>query len=74
MRASETGSAAIPFSVHGEGPHAIMVIHGFLDAGCLWSSEIANSQPSQFTAVSIDLPGMGALTGEEGPLLSWRFG
>ncbi len=65
MRAND--ARCIPYEVKGTGSKAIVFIHGFLDSGKVWDPIIEKIQVSDYCTVTLDLPGMGALSQWEGP-------
>lgn len=65
--------ANIPFMTSGNGSHAIIFVHGFLDAGMIWDDVIASITEEDLQKVSLDLPGMGKLTAVEGEISLDRY-
>ncbi len=57
----------------GEGPVAVVFIHGFLDAGAIWDPVIAASKFPGVEKVSFDLPGMGGDAAAAGPFSYARY-
>nr|WP_180166597.1 alpha/beta hydrolase [Stenotrophomonas sp. SbOxS2]NYT99449.1 alpha/beta hydrolase [Stenotrophomonas sp. SbOxS2] len=56
--------AALPTNVCGEGRPVALLIHGFLDAGQIWSEVAENLSGEGITTAAIDLPGMGGSEAE----------
>lgn len=59
MISSTNAGRKLPFVVQGNGPRAIVFIHGFLDAGNVWKQVIDSLRQRDHSLVSLDLPGMG---------------
>ncbi|MDR3331147.1 MAG: alpha/beta hydrolase [Synergistaceae bacterium] len=68
MTVLEKKKKVIPYRVQGKGDRAIIFIHGFLDEGSVWSSVISGLDAAGFSIVTLDLPGMGALSEWDGPI------
>lgn len=58
----------LPYKTQRSGDKAIIFIHGFLDAGQIWTPVIENVTCPGYEIVTLDLPGMGALSDWNGPL------
>jgi pimeloyl-ACP methyl ester carboxylesterase len=73
MNKSTTGKSTIPFRLSGDGAHALLLVHGFLDAGSIWDSVIAGVTTTDIQKVTFDLPGMGALSADQGEISLERY-
>ncbi len=56
--------AALPTKIYGEGRPVALLVHGFLDAGQIWSAVADNLSGAGITTATIDLPGMGGSDAE----------
>ncbi|MDL2400293.1 alpha/beta fold hydrolase [Rhizobium mayense] len=63
----------IPFHVSGSGNRAFVFIHGFLDAGSIWDRVVGGLEAQDARKVTLDLPGMGALTADPGRIDLQRY-
>ncbi len=66
MNQSTREKSTIPFQTSGGGSHALLFVHGFLDAGAVWESVIANMTTTDLQKVTLDLPGMGGRNADDG--------
>jgi pimeloyl-ACP methyl ester carboxylesterase len=57
--------AGIPYKSVGYGRPALLFIHGFMDAAAVWEPVIG-ALPADLQKITIDLPGMGALSSYTG--------
>lgn len=57
----------------GDGPHVLLFVHGFLDAGEVWDGVEAALTAQTVEKVTLDLPGMGALASADGPISLERY-
>ncbi|MBJ2154279.1 alpha/beta fold hydrolase [Variovorax sp. IB41] len=53
--------------------HALVFVHGFLDAAAVWNDVIAELKTDGIAAIQVDLAGMGARVADEGPFDLDRF-
>ena len=58
---------------HGEGDHAIVFVHGFLDDQRVWDEVIAALRTPGFERVRVDLAGCGRRAAASGPFTYKRF-
>jgi len=65
--------STIPFQTSGGGSHALLFVHGFLDAGAVWESVIANMTTTDLQKVTLDLPGMGGRNADDGGISLERY-
>ena len=63
----------IPFSSSGSGARTFVFIHGFLDAGSVWDRVVDGLKAQEARKVTLDLPGMGALTADPGRIALQRY-
>jgi pimeloyl-ACP methyl ester carboxylesterase len=70
---SAAEKTTIQFRSSGSGSHALLFIHGFLDAGAVWAPVIAHMTAEKFQKVTLDLPGMGALSADDGEISLERY-
>ncbi len=68
-----TAKSIIPFQTSEDGSHALLFVHGFLDAGAIWNSVIANMTTADLQKVTLDLPGMGRLNADDGEISLERY-
>lgn len=73
MNKSMTAKSIIPFQTSEDGSHALLFVHGFLDAGAIWNSVIANMTAADLQKVTLDLPGMGRLNADDGEISLERY-
>lgn len=73
MQDNQDGVTAIPFNRTGDGDHALLFIHGFLDAGAVWEPVIVHLRSRDVQRVTLDLPGMGGLHADDGEMSLRRF-
>ena len=64
---------SIPFKTLGSAAHAVVFVHGFLDAGEIWGEVIDHLKTTNIETVVLDLPGMGTLRDSAGPFSLERF-
>jgi pimeloyl-ACP methyl ester carboxylesterase len=57
----------LPFTQTGNGAQALVFIHGFLDDASFWRPTIQVLEARNFSAVTLDLPGMGKAADDPGP-------
>ena len=62
--AANTGT--IPYTIRGSGEKALVYLHGFFDEGKIWDPVIERVAVPGYASVTLDLPGMGALSDWEG--------
>src|SRR5258708_10712222 len=68
-----TAKSIIPFQTSEDGSHALLFVHGFLDAGAIWNSVIANMTTAELQKVTFDRPGMGRLNADDGEISLERY-
>src|SRR5258708_13189497 len=68
-----TAKSISPFQASEDGSHALVFVHGFLDAGAIWNSVIANMTAADLQKVTLDLPGMGRLNADDGEISLERY-
>jgi pimeloyl-ACP methyl ester carboxylesterase len=65
--------SGLTYHARGKGPHTVVFVHGFLDAGKVWDEAIAASRTNNVEWVQLDLAGMGERFGDAGPFSLERF-
>lgn len=64
---------SLPFHTTGSADHAVVFVHGFLDAQEIWGEVVDQLTTPGVELVTLDLPGMGALADAKGPFSLDRF-
>lgn len=73
MTTSKAQAAGLPYSQHGDGAHAVVFVHGFLDAAAVWDDVVAALKTEGISAIQVDLAGMGERVQADGPIGLERF-
>lgn len=73
MTTTNAQAAGLPYSQHGDAAHAVVFVHGFLDAAAVWDDVVAALKTQGISAIQLDLAGMGERVQADGPISLERF-